>query len=175
MKRLGFLVSILMFGFVAFHAAAAAQDAAGGDPQKSGIHVYVPVHAYDPARNARQDILDAQIEAKRSGRIVLVEVGGTWCIWCRTMNKFFEEHQDLAQLRDKNYVLVAVNWSKENENKEVLSQYPQVAGYPHIFILDGDGKLLHSEDTSELEEAKGYNAEKVRQFLLRWAPAKGDL
>jgi thiol:disulfide interchange protein len=172
MKRLLWPISVLLFTLAAFQPYALPQDARTDSQSRSGARAYVPVHAYDPARNARQDILDAQVEAKRTGRNVLIEVGGTWCVWCRTMNKFFEEHADLAQLRDQNYVLVTVNWSKENENKAVLSQYPAIGGYPHIFVVDAGGKLLHSEDTSELEEAKGYNAEKVREFLLKWVPAK---
>src|ERR1051326_6142541 len=36
---------------------------------------YVPVHAYDPKRNADQDIKDAVAEANREGKRVLLEVG----------------------------------------------------------------------------------------------------
>jgi hypothetical protein len=65
-----------------------------------------------------------------------------------------------------------VNYSPENENKAVLSHYPEVKGYPHIFVLDEDGKLLHSQDTSELELGKSYDPEKFFAFLRKWAPEK---
>ena len=131
---------------------------------------YVAVHVYDPARNADQDIRGALAEARRTGRNVLVEVGGTWCIWCRIMDNFFHEHADLADLREKNYVLVFVNFSPDNKNEAVLSRYPKVAGYPHLFVLDNEGKLLQSQDTSVLEEGRGYNEERMRAFLVKWAP-----
>ena len=54
-----------------------------------------------------------------------------------------------------NYEVVKVNYSPENKNEKVLSQYPKIPGYPHIFILDKNGKLLRSEDTSLLSRAKG--------------------
>jgi thiol:disulfide interchange protein len=136
---------------------------------------YAPVLEYDPARNAEQDIQDAVAEAKRTNRRVMVEVGGDWCIWCHHMDEFFEKHPDMLAQRDKNFVMVKVNRSDENKNEELLSRYPKVAGYPHIFILDKDGKLIHSQDTGLLEEGKGYNPDKFKTFLTVWATAASDI
>lgn len=135
---------------------------------------YVPVHVYDPARNAAQDIQNAQEEAKKTGKRVLMEVGGDWASWCHTMETFFVEHPDLMQLRDKNYVLVAVNFSKENQNREVLSRYPKIFEFPHLFVLDADGKVLQSQQTSLLEQGETYSPEKFKAFLLQWAPGKAE-
>jgi hypothetical protein len=66
--------------------------------------------------------------------------------------------------------MVKVNWSPENKNEAVLSQYPKIPGYPHLFVLDATGKLVRSQDTGELEAGKGHDPEKVRAFLKRWAP-----
>ena len=44
------------------------------------------------------------------------------------------------------------------------------AGYPHFFVLDGQGKLLHSQDTAELEKGKSYRARRFKRFLTRWGP-----
>jgi thiol:disulfide interchange protein len=136
---------------------------------------YVPVLKYDPARNALLDIKEAIIEAQRTNRRVLVEVGGEWCIWCHYMDEFFEKHADMLALREKNFVMVKVNYSEENKNTEALSTYPKVAGYPHIFVLDNSGALLHSQDTGQLEEGKGYNIEKFKAFLTEWASAPSDV
>ena len=63
-----------------------------------------------------------------------------------------------------------VNYSEENENKAVPSAYPEIKGYPHLFVLDADGKLLHSQFTGELEKGKGYDRAKFFAFLKDWAP-----
>jgi thiol:disulfide interchange protein len=136
---------------------------------------YVPVLVYDPARNASQDIKEAVAEAQRTKRRVLVEVGGEWCIWCHHMDDFFTNNPDMQALRDKSFVIVKVNFSEENKNEEALSQYPKVAGYPHIFVLDNAGNLVHSQDTGQLEEGKGYNLEKFKAFLTDWATASSDV
>jgi hypothetical protein len=61
-----------------------------------------------------------------------------------------------------------VNFSPDNENKAFLSRYPKVAGYPHLFVLDKTGKLLHSQDTALLESGKSYSRERMKAFLLKW-------
>ncbi len=133
---------------------------------------YTPVTKYDPKRDAAQDIRDAAAEAKRTNRRVLLEVGGEWCSWCHHMDDFFATHSDLTSLRDKSFVTVKINFSEENPNKEVLAQYPVIAGYPHLFVLDSHGTLVHSQDTSPLEESKSYNLERFTTFLAYWAWAK---
>jgi thioredoxin-related protein len=133
---------------------------------------YAPVTKYDPKRDAAQDIRDAAAEAKRTNRRVLLEVGGEWCSWCHHMDDFFTAHSDLTSLRDKSFVTVKINFSEENSNKEVLAQYPAIAGYPHLFVLDSDERLVHSQDTSALEEGKSYNLDRFTTFLAYWAWAK---
>jgi len=135
---------------------------------------YIPVHAYDPKRDADRDIKDAVAEAQRTGRRVLLEVGGQWCIWCHYMDDFFEKHAELLALREKSFSMVKINFSEENKNEQVLSRYPKIPGYPHLFVLDRDGKLLHSEDTSVLEEGKSYNLEKFMAFLKEWSPPESE-
>ena len=135
---------------------------------------YVPVHKYDPKRDAALDIAEAAAEASRTNKRVLVEVGGEWCIWCHHMDDFFEKNRALLDLREKNFVMVKVNFSDENKNETVLSRYPQIPGYPHLFVLDSDGKLLHSQDTGELEEGKGYNLSKFTAFLEQWRKSNAE-
>src|SRR6266850_3579780 len=111
---------------------------------------YVPVLSYDPSRNATQDLHNAEAEAGRTGKRVLVEIGGEWASWCQVMSRFFQEHRDLLELRDANYVTVAINFSKENQNREALSKYPGIFEFPHLLVLDADGRLLQSQQTSLL-------------------------
>jgi thioredoxin-related protein len=131
---------------------------------------YTPVTKYDPKRDAARDIDDSVAEAKRTNRRILLEVGGEWCSWCHILDEYFDEHPDLTALRDKNFVTVKINFSEENPNKEVLSRYGPINGYPHIFVLDSDGKFLHSQGTGVLESGKSYNLEKMNNFLTEWAP-----
>jgi thiol:disulfide interchange protein len=127
---------------------------------------------FDPSRNARKDIEDAITHAQKTHKRIMLDVGGEWCIWCHRLDDYFAENAKLNELREANFIWLKINFSPENENKELLSTYPQIPGYPHIFVLDENGKLLHSQDTSELEAGKSYDLEKMFAFLRKWSPQK---
>jgi thiol:disulfide interchange protein len=126
---------------------------------------------FDPARDAAADVATAAKQAKAQGKRVLVDVGGEWCSWCHILDRFIDANADVRSLRDAGYVWVKVNWSKDNKNEALLSRWPKIQGYPHFFVLDGEGKLLHSQDTGSLESGKDYDRAKVVAFLKAWAPA----
>lgn len=130
---------------------------------------YTVVEKFDPARDPEKDLKEAVKEAQRSDRRILLDVGGDWCIWCHYLDKFFEENEDVSEFMRKNFVVVKINYSKENENKKFFSKFPEVDGYPHFFVLEKNGKLLHSQSTAELEKGRGHDREKVLNFLKKWA------
>lgn len=51
-----------------------------------------------------------------------------------------------------------VSLSQENPNRVFLSRFPSIHGYPHIFILDAAGNLIHSQPTTVPEDGRSYKA-----------------
>ncbi len=129
---------------------------------------------FDPKRDAAKDVHDAVVEATKTGKRILLDVGGEWCIWCHRLDTLFMQNKDLEEYRSAHYVVVKINFSKDNENEEFLSKYPKIDGYPHLFVLEKDGKLLHSQDTGALESGKHHDHDKVLAFLKQWAATKGE-
>ncbi len=127
---------------------------------------------FDPLRDPKADLAAAIITATKEGKRIILDVGGEWCGWCVYMDKFFYQNQGLAKLRDDKYVWMKVNMSPENENTAFLSTYPEPSGYPHLYVLDENGNMIHSQDTSPLEAGKYYNLSKFTDFLRAWAPKK---
>ncbi len=74
----------------------------------------------------------------------------------------------------KNFVVVKVNYSKENKNEQFLSQFPKIPGYPHLFVLESSGKLLQSQSSGELESGDHHDHDKILAFLKKWAPNPGS-
>ena len=126
--------------------------------------------AFDPSRDAARDLDAALAIARATRRRVLVEVGGEWCSWCHILERFFAAQPELKRIRDAKFVWLKVNFSKENPNAALLARWPKVAGYPHLFVLDADGRLLHSQDSAQLEAGKDYDPGAVRTFLVSWSP-----
>jgi len=129
---------------------------------------------FDPARDAASDVANAMALAKAQRKRVIVDVGGEWCAWCHILDGFIASNDDVKSLIDSRYVWVKVNYSKENKNEAFLSRWPPIAGYPHLFVLDADGKLLHSQDTGELEAGKSYDKAKLIAFLRDRAPQQSN-
>lgn len=130
----------------------------------------VPELKFDAQSNPADDLSAAISEAKANKRRILLKVGGDWCIWCHRMDHFIETNSELDHLLHDHFVVQLVNYSPENRNEEFLAQYPPAAGYPHLFVLESDGSLLHSQDTEELESGTGlgYDEDRVREFLKKW-------
>lgn len=124
---------------------------------------------FDPAWNASEDLAKAIKKATKENKRILIDVGGNWCGWCHKLDKLFTTDETIKKTLATKYVLVKVNFSPENENKEFLSKYPKITGYPHIFVLEKDGKLLHSQDTGLLETGPNHDTAKVMAFLNKWA------
>ncbi|HKU86597.1 MAG TPA: thioredoxin family protein [Casimicrobiaceae bacterium] len=125
---------------------------------------------FDASRDAATDVAYATTLAKEQGKRVIVDVGGEWCVWCHIMDRFIAANPDVRALIDANYVWLKVNFSKENENSALLGRWPKVEGYPHLFVLDAGGNVLHSQDTGELEAGKSYDKRKFLDMLRKWAP-----
>ena len=125
---------------------------------------------FDPKRDAAKDIELGVKLAQKQNKNVILDVGGNWCPWCLKLDEFFKSNKEAASILKQSYVVVKVNMSPENENKEVLSRYPKIEGYPHLFVLDKEGKLIHSQDTGLLETGDHHDPAKVIPFLKKWAP-----
>ncbi|MGE8233519.1 MAG: thioredoxin family protein [Stenotrophomonas sp.] len=145
--------------------------ASGNTPTAADIAAVAALNAqFDPARDPVADLETAKVEAQRGGKRIMLDVGGEWCSWCHLLDAFMEGDSELRRFRDANYVWMKVNYSEDNENAAFLSRFPEIKGYPHLFVLDAEGKLLHSQFTGDLEKGKGYDRAKFDAFLKEWAP-----
>ena len=128
---------------------------------------------YDPQANAYAQIHDAVVRAKKENKHVLVQVGGNWCVWCKRLHTLMTEDDAIRNYTDSNFVVVHINYSKENKNEQILQSlgYPQRFGYPVLVVLDERGNRLHTQNSAYLEDGKGHSAKKVLEFLKQWSPA----
>lgn len=161
--------SAVVAGFVIL-VAASVLGVVYGAPQ-DGAHAtgaVVTAPKFDPAADPAKDLERVIAEARRTHKRIILDVGGEWCGWCHALDRYYAEHADLMALREKQFVWLKVNFSPDNPNAAFLAKYPKIHGYPHLFVLDADGKLLHSQDTSLLEQGSSYNLEKMFAFLKQW-------
>jgi len=149
---------------LALCAALLLSACGGGGSTSSG--------PYEEGRDAAADIKSALTRAKAENKNVLLEAGGNWCSWCLTMEKFYAEHASIASARDQGFVTVLVSVDPKQALPAALASYPAPAGYPHLYVLDADGNVLKSQDTSELEAGSSYDLVKFAMFLAANSPKR---
>jgi len=129
------------------------------------------IKIYNPEADAKAEVKAAVAQAAAEGKHVFLQIGGNWCPWCVKFHKMINEDAKLDSLVKANYVVVKVNFSKENNNHQLLSTlgYPQRFGFPVFVMLDAKGNVLHIQDSGYLEQDKGYSREKVERMFLLWS------
>jgi thioredoxin-related protein len=139
-----------------------------------GSHITIAqnVKIYSPEADVSMAISQGLIKAKAENKHLLLQIGGNWCPWCLKFHKFCSDDQEISLFISKNYIKILVNYSKENHNLAELKklEYPQRFGFPVFVILDQDGKRLHTQNSSYLEEGDGYSKKKILDFLKQWSP-----
>ncbi|MCW3461828.1 thioredoxin family protein [Chitinophaga nivalis] len=149
---------LLSIGFAIPAAQAQTQDLA---------------HIYNPTADAKADLAAAVKKAAKENKHVLLQIGGNWCIWCKRLYKFVDDHTSLKAAMEKDYVVYHLNYSKENKNLPILKElgYPQRFGFPVLVVLDAQGKRLHTQNSGLLESADSYDEKKLQEFFKQWSPA----
>jgi len=125
---------------------------------------------YNPTLNGMKQIREAISKAKFQGKHVLIQYGGNWCPWCIKFDAFCKADSIITKVIGDNYIPVELNYSPENKNdaaNEFLGN-PTRFGFPVFIIIDGNGKVLHIQDSGLLEEGKSYNQKKVTDFFKNW-------
>ena len=135
---------------------------------------------YNEDINPNTQIDNAIAQAKAEGKFVVCQVGGNWCPWCLLFADFATRDTLVSQTIADNFVFIHVNYNPRQLDDATKAQQaaammkrlgnPARFGFPVFVVLNEKGKVLHIQDSSFLEEGKGYNQEKVLRFLRNWTP-----
>ena len=90
------------------------------------------------------------VEAKKSNKIILVDVYTDWCKWCKEMDKNTYANDDVIKYLNKNFVVVKLNaegsdsfvYNGKKYSSPDLSQYFNVDGYPATLFLKSNGDII---------------------------------
>lgn len=122
----------------------------------------------------------AVVKAKSEGKYVICQVGGNWCPWCLKFADFITKDTTISKVIAENFVYIHVNYNpRKSQGEEKMAQGKALMkrlnnagrfGFPVFVVLDEEGRILHIQDSSFLEEGRGYNQEKVLRFFKNWTP-----
>ena len=135
---------------------------------------------YNEDINPIEQIDQALVKARSEGKFVICQVGGNWCPWCLRFADFITNDTTISNVIDESFVYIHVNYNprkSEGEEKMQLAKAmlerlnnPARFGFPVFVVLDEEGRVIHIQDSSFLEEGQSYNQEKVLRFFKNWTP-----
>jgi len=135
---------------------------------------------YDETIDPVEQINDAVKKAEKDDKFVICQVGGNWCRWCLLFADFISNDSEISSFIKKNFEYIHVNYNPRERGDKAKSAKtdamlkslgsPERFGFPVFVVLDGEGKVIHIQDSSYLEEGNGYNKDKVMRFFSNWTP-----
>lgn len=166
-KRTNFLLAAaLLSSLFAFYGPTASHAAESTKVAKS----FYTVDHYGPSRDAMADLQETMRRAQADKKRIILQVGGDWCGWCHVLTRTFENNSEIRTALQENFLVMKVNVDQTNPNRAFLSNFPPINAFPHLFVLEGDGILLRSQDPTQFEASRGYSAKAVLAFLNEMAP-----
>lgn len=134
---------------------------------------------YNEEIDPMEQIDAAVAKAKQQGKFVICQVGGNWCPWCLRFADFITKDTTISALIEENFEYIHVNYNPRDKEAEAKAKLmlrrlnnPGRFGFPVFVVLDTEGRVLHIQDSSFLEEGQGYSQEKVLRFFGNWTPLK---
>lgn len=135
---------------------------------------------YNEDINPIGQIDQALVKAKSEGKFVICQVGGNWCPWCLRFADFITNDTAISRIIQENFEYIHVNYNPRKSASEEKAEQAKVLmtrlnncgrfGFPVFVVLDEEGRVIHIQDSSFLEEGQGYNQEKVLRFFNNWTP-----
>lgn len=135
---------------------------------------------YNESIDPMTQIDEALTKAKADGKFVVCQVGGNWCPWCLKFADFVEKDSAVNKVVNDNFEYIHVNYNRrasagaeaQQKTAQLMQRLnnPARFGFPVFVVLDEKGNVLHIQDSSFLEEGKGYSEEKVLRFFKNWTP-----
>jgi uncharacterized protein YyaL (SSP411 family) len=103
-----------------------------------------------PPQPAASIVAAAQKSAQAGRKVVLIEFGASWCVWCRSFDTFVHA-PDVRQIIANNYVVVNLTVQERDDKKALENPGAQEkmnawggakSGLPYYVFLDPAGRKL---------------------------------
>lgn len=127
---------------------------------------------YDEAANANAAVDAARVRARAGHKLLLIDLGGNWCLDCRILAGVIDLPALKAFVR-KHYEVVTVDVGRFDRNLAIPARYgitKRLEGVPSLLIVDPrSNRLLNAGHTAALADARSMNPQGLADYLAQWA------
>ncbi|MDY7523485.1 thioredoxin [Sphingomonas sp. AAP5] len=127
---------------------------------------------YDETANAKADVAAARARAKAQHKLLLIDLGGNWCLDCRLLAGTMEL-PGLREFLAKKYEIVTVDVGRFDKNLDVAAKYGLKdhfgGGVPSVLIVDPKTDTLKNPGrTAALADARTLSPQALSDWLASW-------
>ena len=126
---------------------------------------------YDEQANARAVVAAAKARAKARHKLLLIDLGGNWCLDCRLL----AGTMDLPELHKfvaAKYEVAVVNVGRFDKNLDIPAHYgitDRLAGVPAVLIVDPrTDRLVNAGHITALADARSMSPQALADWLASW-------
>ena len=131
----------------------------------------VTMRPYDEKANANAQVDRAFAKAKKSGKRVLIDLGGNWCPDCIVLANFLEL-PEMRRFMETYYEEVLVDVGRFNRNLQIPAKFgitERLKGVPALLIATPDGKLVNGENVFATANANSMTPQAIAAYLAKYA------
>lgn len=165
MKRLTF--TMILLATPALAAAPAPQPSIASLQQLP----VVTMRPYDEKADANIQVDRAFAKARKSGKRVLIDLGGNWCPDCIVLANFLQL-PEMRRFMDTHYEVAMVDVGRFDRNLQVPARFgfkDRLKGVPTLLIATPDGKLVNRSDVFATTNARGMTPQSLADYLAKYA------
>jgi len=165
---------IALAGLLAMTVALTAGAAAPGPrmPIESFKQLQQPLPLpYDEGANADRAVAAAMAKARKDGKLLLIDMGGNWCLDCRVLAGTMGT-QPLRSWLSAHYEIVLIDVGRFNKNLQVprrFGVFGKLEGVPAVLVINArTGKLVNRGHVTALADARNMTPQSLADWLARW-------
>ena len=131
----------------------------------------VLMQPYDEHANADTAVAAAFARAKKSGKRVLIDLGGNWCVDCVVLANFVEQPA-IKKFVAAHYEWVAVDVGRFDRNLQIPARFgltKRLTGVPTLIIATPDGRQVNQNDVFAVSDARSMTPQALADYLSKYA------
>lgn len=131
----------------------------------------VTMRPYDEKADANAQVDRAFAQARKSGKRVLIDLGGNWCPDCIVLANFLHL-PEMRRFMDTHYEVAMVDVGRFDRNLQVPARFgfkTRLKGVPTLLIATPDGELVNRDDVFATTSASSMTPKSLADYLAKYA------
>ncbi len=126
---------------------------------------------YDTSADADRAVAEARQRAIAGHKLLLIDLGGNWCLDCRILAGTIDTPR-LKAFVDDHYEVVTVDVGRFDKNGQIAARYGitgRLKGVPSVLVVEPrSNRLINEGHTAALADARSMTPQALADWLASW-------